>query len=151
MKKAFEISAGAVIFFQNQKQGQRQYLLLFRKGHDGFKDYYGFVQGNIEKGEKPEATVLREAREETGLEIELIPGFKHQISYFYTREGSTISKKVIFFVARAKTTEVKISKEHDAYFWLSFDEAMQRLKFKNQKELLKKVEEFLNKAEQEKQ
>ena len=142
-EQAVEISAGAVVFFE--EDGKREYLLLFRKGHDGFKDYYGFVQGNIEKGEDPKTAVYREAKEETGLDISIIPGFKHEIKYFYKRENTLVKKKVIFFVAKARSKEVKLSEEHDAYFWLELNDAIKRLKFKNQKELIQKADEFLNK------
>ncbi len=138
-----EISAGVIIFYL--ENNEPLYLLLFRKADGKFKEHYGFVQGNIEANEKAEETAIREAKEEAGLDIALILDFKERINYFYRKEGKNISKQVIFFLARAKSKEVKISQEHDAYFWLHFDEAIEKLKFENQRQLLKKAHEFIKK------
>ncbi|MEM1535292.1 MAG: NUDIX domain-containing protein [Candidatus Pacearchaeota archaeon] len=141
---AREVSAGAIIFYS--EKGKIYYLILYRAPHGNFKEYYGFVQGNVEKGEEARDTVLREAREEAGLDIKLIPNFKEKIHYFYQRDNKTISKDVIFFLAEAKTNKVKLSEEHDGYFWLTYDEALKKLRFKNQKEILAKANEFITKA-----
>lgn len=52
-------------------------------------------------------------------------------------------KFVTFFVAETKEKNVQISFEHIGYEWLPFEEAMERLTFKNAKEILKKANDFL--------
>lgn len=136
-----ETSAGAIVFYiENNKP---LYLLLYKKARNRYREAYDIPKGNIEANEKPEETAKREIKEETGLDVEILSGFKEKLSWFYRREGKTIYKEAIFFVAQAKSKNVKISYEHDAYFWLSFDEALARLRFKNQKELLRKANEFI--------
>ena len=132
-----EKSAGAVIFSRADKK--IEYLLLhYQAGH------WDFSKGNIEKGEKPEETVKREIKEETGIGgIELIPGFKETIKYFYKLKGQNIFKIVIFYLAQARTKEIKISWEHTGFKWLPYEEAIVQLTFKNAKEILKKANKFL--------
>jgi len=133
-----EKSAGAVIF--RKEKGKIYYLLLhYQAGH------WDFPKGNIEKGEKEEAAARRETKEETGIgNTEFTSGFKETIKYFYRREKENIFKIVIFFLAQTKTKNVKISWEHVGYKWLPYKEALERVTFKNAKEILKKANDFLS-------
>ena len=133
----FEKSAGAVIF---RKEGGKIYYLIlhYEMGH------LGFPKGNIEKGESLEDTVKREVKEETGIEdIEILNGFKEWIKYFYKLKDKNIFKIVTYLLAETKTTEVKISWEHTGFEWLPYEEALNRLAFKNSKEILKKANNHL--------
>lgn len=56
------ISADAVIL-------DRQKILLIKRKNDPFKDLWALPGGFIEYGERAEDAVVREAREETGLDI----------------------------------------------------------------------------------
>jgi 8-oxo-dGTP diphosphatase len=44
-------------------------LLLIRRGHDPHRGLWSLPGGRIEAGESPEEAVVREVREETGLEV----------------------------------------------------------------------------------
>jgi len=135
-----EISAGAIIFKRNDRI---KYLLLFREGHDKYKPLWGFARGKIEEDEDEMSTVKREIEEETGLKKLKYLKFREKISWFFRRDGETIFKESIFYLAENVNEEVKISDEHDDFKWCSFDEAMKLLKFKNAKEVLTKADEFL--------
>ena len=139
-----EKSAGAVIF--RRENNKIYYLLLHYPGasHRAERDYWDFPKGHIEKGEKIEDTVKREIFEETGLkEIKILPGFKETIKYFFKFEGKNILKFVTFFLAETKEKKVQISFEHIGYEWLPFEKAIERLTFKNAKEILKRANDFL--------
>jgi len=143
-----ERSAGAVVF--RRENSKIFYLLLHYPGasHRAEKDYWDFPKGHIERGEKIEETVKREVFEETGLkDIEILPGFKETINYFFKFEGKNILKFVTFFLAQTKEKDVKISFEHIGYEWLPYEEAIKRLTFQNSREVLKKANEFLNKKD----
>lgn len=156
-----ERSAGAVVFY---KRGTKIEYLLLRYG----ARHWDFPKGHIEKGEGILDTVRRETKEETGIEaIEIIPGFKEHISYFFrkpktwaqkefggarkrmahhrlaTPEPGAIFKIVTFFLARSNTKKVTLSFEHIGYTWLSYEKAYQQLTFKNAKEILRKAHAFL--------
>ncbi|MBU1102739.1 NUDIX domain-containing protein [Patescibacteria group bacterium] len=146
-----EKSAGAVVFLRGLK-GKIEYLLT-QHGPDG---NWGFSKGLIEKGEKLENTALREVKEEAGLAgVKLIDGFKETIRIFFKvkfeyqlergmKMGETVLKFITYFLAESKNKEVKLSLEHSDYAWLEFEAALEKLKFKTDKETLKKANEFLN-------
>ena len=128
-----EKSAGIIIF-----QGRKYLLLQYEAGH------WDFPKGHIEKGESESEAALREAKEETGISgITLIKGFKEKISYYYKDEGKLIRKEVVFFLAKTKNVEVRLSTEHTGFEWLPFSEALEKITFRNSKEMLKKAETFL--------
>ena len=131
-----ERSAGAVVF---RKEKEPKYLLLhYEAGH------FDFPKGNIEKGENDIETVKREIQEETGIrDIEIIKDFKEKIQYYFKFEGELINKRVVFYLAKTDEEEVKLSFEHIGFAWLSYDKALDKLTFKNAKEILKKANNFL--------
>jgi len=133
-----EKSAGAVVF--RKEEGRRLYLLLhYDAGH------WSFPKGNIEEGEKLKETVVREAQEETGIEdLDFVKGFKEHIKYTYKREGKNVFKIVTYFLASTKTEEVEISWEHQGFQWLSYEEALQQLTYKNARTVLEKARSFLD-------
>ena len=131
-----EKSCGAVVFLK--KNGVQYLLLHYHAGH------WDFVKGNVEPNENEKETVLRELQEETGLtDAKFIEDFKERIEYFYRRQGSTIYKEVVFFLIETKTKTVKISYEHVGYKWLNYQKAMEKLTFKNAKNVLQKAQRLM--------
>jgi 8-oxo-dGTP pyrophosphatase MutT (NUDIX family) len=145
---SIEKSAGAVVF---KKEDDKIYYLLLRyqgTSHRTDKDYWDLPKGHIEKGETLEETVKREVKEETGLkDVKIVPGFKETIKYFFKWEDKNILKFVTFFTAEAETDKVEISDEHIGFEWLSYDQALSKVTFKNAKEILKKANDFIIKKE----
>lgn len=133
MKK--ERSAGAVVVYNLTTP--RYLLLHYASGH------WDFPKGHVEHGETNEATALREIKEETGLTPNLIKGFNEKINYFFKQDNTLISKDVIFFLAEANNKTVTVSHEHTGYVWLSYEEALERITFKNSKTILQKAHNFL--------
>jgi 8-oxo-dGTP pyrophosphatase MutT (NUDIX family) len=133
-----EKSVGGTIF---REGNQRQFLLLhYNAGH------WGFPKGHVEENETERQTLLREIREETGLTgLEPLPGFREKTSYFFRREKQTVFKEVIFYLLEAKSREVNISHEHQGFEWLPFQEALERLSFKNTRQVLEKAKAYLEK------
>ena len=136
-----EKSCGAIVF-KRHKDGIKYLLLHYEAGH------WDFPKGHMEKNEKEEMTAAREIKEETGIEgIELVDGFREVMAYFYKRGEETIHKEIVFFLAQSATDEVVISKEHIGYAWVNYEHALKKLTFNNAKELLKKADSFLHKAQ----
>ncbi len=130
-----EVSCGAIIFVKNKEV---KYLLLnYPAGH------WDFVKGHIEKDEKEEQTVIRETKEETGIEdVKFIPDFREKVSYFFKRNKQLIHKDVIYYLLETKTKEIKLT-EHNDFKWLNFEEAFKKLTFENSKQILQKANRFL--------
>lgn len=129
-----ERSVGAVVFAQNTP---REYLLLF-------SSFWEFPKGHGNANETETQTARRETAEETGLEIEFVPGFREVIDYHYHRSDRLYKKQVIFFLAQARTHKVQLSSEHTWFEWHSYETALTRLTYENSRLILRKAEEFLN-------
>jgi bis(5'-nucleosidyl)-tetraphosphatase len=131
-----ERSAGVVVY---RAGPPREFLLLhYPSGH------WDFPKGHVEAGESDLQAALREVHEETGIRApEVHPGFEHQFVYHYRRGRGTVRKTVVYFVGRTEARRVAISHEHRGFAWLPFEQARDRITYKNAKELLEKAEKFL--------
>lgn len=137
-----ERSAGAIVF-RLERRAPRYLLLNY-----SYKTvYWDFPKGNIERGEEPLRTALRELKEETGItKVEVLPGFKEDIKYIYMRGGKRVFKEVIFFLLHTAEERVTLSEEHIGYAWLPFEKAMRTLTFRNSRQVLEKAHAFLEKT-----
>ncbi len=139
-----EKSAGAVIY--RKENGKANYLvLLYGAGH------WDYVKGHVEPDEEEEETLVREAEEEAGLiDLRIIPGFKERISYEYNKNGKTVAKDVVFYLAETQAKNAKLSSEHKEYKWLEFEKALKQITYKTSKDVLKKADKFLRKNAEQK-
>ena len=137
MKK--EKSVGAIIFCKNPSNSNPDFLLLnYSSGH------WDYCKGHIEKNESELETLKRELFEETGIKnFKLIPGFKESIHYFFKKNNELISKEVVFYLLEVNSKKVKLSFEHKAFKWLSFNKALNTLTYDTAKKVLIKADEFL--------
>ena len=134
-----ERSAGAVVF--RGTPAGRLYLLLHNAGR------WDFAKGGVEKGESELDTVLREVEEETGLnDLDILPGFRKEIEYFYRRDGKNIHKQVVYLLASTRSEKVKISFEHQGYGWFRYPEALQKASYNNSKITMAEAERFIRRA-----
>ena len=148
-----EKASGAVIF---RRENQKIYYLILDYGYG----YWGFSKGHMEQGEELKQTALREAEEETGIkDLKFIEGFEQKSEYSYEVNGQKIFREnkrnsfelkdkdifkiVVYFLTETKTKKVMISSEHKAYEWLLYEEALDKLTYRDCKETLEKANEFL--------
>lgn len=131
----FERSCGAVVLDETQESKK---ILLIKNKRSA---HWGFPKGHIEAGESEKETAVRETKEETGLDIDIIDGFSCKSEY--TIQGK-VEKAVIIFLARAKNTNVvKQEEEIDEFVWVDFNTAMRMLKFENDRNILIKAKEYI--------
>ena len=135
-----EFSAGGIVF-----NSQHQVLLINNAAmKDPKKSYWGFPKGNIEEKESSKDAAIREVKEETGIEAEIVEKLGDH-KYVFTFEGEKIFKVVILFLMQAKNGEIKIQQaELLGAEWFDSEEALQKLSFSADKTLLKKALELKN-------
>jgi len=132
-----EKSSGTVIF-RDTPEGILFLLLHYPSGH------WDFVKGKMEKGENPLDTVVREAKEETGIsDLNFIEGFEENIEYDFQFEGELIHKKVVFYLAKTNTEKIIISHEHLDFVWLDYKSAFEKTTYQNAKSMLTKANQLL--------
>jgi len=141
-----ERSAGAIIFYS--KDDEIFFLLL------EYESYWGFVRGQIEKNEKIEETIQREAKEEANLsKLNFIPGFKVPQEWFYRFKGNLIRKYAVYLLAEIdeeQAKNVRISFEHKSFKFAKLDEALNLMRIKNEREMLEKAEKFIQEHKKQK-
>ncbi len=132
-----EVSAGVVVFRREDKEVL--YLLLkYGWGH------WGFIKGHIEPGESEIDAVKREALEEAGIsDLRFIFGFREKIEYVYTLHGERRHKTVYYYVAETRQRDVKLSYEHKDYAWLPYEDAVKRITYDSDREVLRKAHKYL--------
>lgn len=107
------------------------------------KGHWDMPKGHMEAGEKEQETALREVKEETGVDVEIISDKRYTLEY--TVENGNL-KEVIYFIAKKIGGEEKAQEtEVSAIRWLAFDEAVEMLTYDNSKELLRKAINFIEK------
>jgi 8-oxo-dGTP pyrophosphatase MutT (NUDIX family) len=106
--------------------------------------HYSFPKGHVESGESEEQTAHREIKEETDLDVSLDTAFRQSVVY---SPYVGCEKEVVYFVACAKSRETVCQQtEIRRALWLSYDDAIERVTFDNDKRILNEANEYLKKA-----
>lgn len=134
----YEKSCGAVVF--TRAFGGVRYLIeTMQKGH------ISICKGHVESGETDEHdTARREIREETGLAVRFLDGFRETIRYS-PYEGC--EKDVVFFLAEAEDTATTAQEAEVAELrWLPLGEALDVLTFESDRNILRAAAQTLGEA-----
>ena len=141
VERAF--SAGGIVF--KEVSNDFKFLIIKPTGIDRWQ----LPKGLIDDGETSKETATREVAEEGGVETEIIS--KLGITkYFFVWEGKKIFKTVTFYLMRyLRDTEKGHDQEVDEAVFLSFDEAYEKLTFKDDKKFLQQAREEIEQGLQE--
>jgi 8-oxo-dGTP pyrophosphatase MutT (NUDIX family) len=133
-----ERSAG-ILLFRMSKSGRK--FLLLDYGH-----HWDLPKGHVEGGEDLLQAAMRELQEETGItDAHVIPGFSHEIRYFFRNKKKELVHKTVWFcLGETWTSKVRLSDEHVGFKYLPFEEALERLTYPAAKSLLRHAQEFLD-------
>ncbi len=148
IKTERQISAGGVIF---RRRGGRIEVALIAT-HKG--EVWSLPKGLKEEGENLARTAHREVKEETGLDGRIL-GLIDNIHYFYAhkeKEGTKRFFKIVYFFLMEYTAGDVADHdwEVDDCRWFPIDEAVEKISYKDEREILVKAKEMLFKKEKEK-
>lgn len=128
-----EFSAGGVVF----KDGK--WLIIRPAGTKRWQ----LTKGSIDKKETTRQTALREVKEEGGVKAEIIEKIG-QTQYFFVLKGEKIFKTVTFYLMRyLGDTRKGHDWEVEEAIFVPYKEALEKLSFKDDKEILKKARSLL--------
>lgn len=137
----FEFSAGIIVYAD--MEDERKFLFL--KNPRGWWD---LPKGHIEKGENALKAALRETKEEANLVLKPYRSFVYSEDYWFVNSGEKIKKNVKMFIAKADNIEdVRVSKEHSGYAWMSYEKAMKELRYKTQKQMISSANVYISRLE----
>ena len=134
-----EKSCGAVVF--TRENDEIKYLII--KSPEGF---CGFPKGHMENNESETETALREIKEETGVDVNIIDGFRTTDSHPNVREGRpTVMKEMVYFLAEYED-QIPVPQEGEvtSISLMSYEEAMNSFQFESSKRTLTEALAFLN-------
>jgi len=127
-----EKSCGAVVY------NPKKHSFLIIKMLNG---NWGFPKGHTEDQETDIQTAIREVTEETGINIEILDGFKKSIKYIPFPE---VLKKVIFFIGITEEEKVTIDRDEiEDYMWCSYEEALKMITYKPQRDVMESSLQFI--------
>ena len=136
-----QVSAGGVAF---RRVDDRIEVVLISVGERG---RWQLPKGMIGEGEPVEQAAMREVREETGMETEMLAPIDKVEYWFYSRsrgKGVRFHKVVHFYLLRCLSGAVT---DHDDEVnearWFEIEEAMQTLTFPNEQAIVKKAAELV--------
>ena len=127
------VSCGGIVIYKWK-------ILLLYKNQNG--RYMGWVlpKGTVEEGEHHFQTALREVREESGAEADIIQ-YVGKTQYSFNGDCETIRKTVHWYLMKAHSFYSKPQSEEyfaDSGFY-KFHEAYHLLKFNDERQILKKA------------
>jgi ADP-ribose pyrophosphatase YjhB (NUDIX family) len=140
-----QVSAGGVAF---RKKGSRTEVVIVSIGNN---HRWQLPKGIVNTGESSESAAMREVREETGVETEII-GVIDKVEYWYYSiergERVRFHKFVHFYLLRYKSGDVR---NHDWEVnearWVEIDKACQMLAFKSEREIVKRAKGMIKELE----
>ncbi len=115
-------------------------VVLVGRSHSGI---WALPKGTPQSGETIEQVAVREAQEETGLQVQLI-AYIGSITYSFVRERVRYHKQVRHFLLKAVGGDIALhDHEYDRVEWFSVPEACHHLTYRNEVNILCQAEEML--------
>jgi 8-oxo-dGTP diphosphatase len=137
-----QVSAGGVTFRRHDDQLEIALISV------GPNQRWQLPKGLVDEGESTEAAAIREVREETGLETELI-NLIDKVEYWYysKNRGQPVRfhKFVYFYLLRylAGNTENHDQEVNEAR-WIEIDQACSMATFESEKQIIQHAKEMIN-------
>lgn len=99
-------------------------LIIKRRENDVHKPgVWDIPGGRLELGENPFEGLKREAKEETGFDIDILNPLR--VRHFTSDDGQKIT--MLVFLCKPSSEEVELSGEHTEFLWIPIDIAKEKL------------------------
>ena len=129
-------SCGFVAY--KQIENKNYYLIIKSLNGD-----IGFPKGHMEIGESELQTAIRELKEETGVEVNFISGFRRQIEYPLPQIPDAI-KQSVYFLGKCTSEKIVCQESEVAKAeFVSYEDAITLLTFEETKNILRDAELFI--------
>lgn len=133
----YEKSCGFVVF--REQYDIRTYLIIRATNGE-----YGFPKGHVEDSETEHETAIRELKEETNLQVQIIDGFRRQIEYPFPGKPDVI-KRSVYFLGRCTSGNILCQEEEvAAAMFVPIETALTLLSFESTRQILKEADAHLN-------
>ena len=133
MRTVHDVSAGGVIV--RRGPGGCEVALVGR----GRPVRWGLPKGGLEPGETIDRAAVREAQEETGLQVRLLAPLS-DIQYWFATRGVRHHKTVHFFLMEAVGGDVRDHDwENDEAAWFPCEEGLAVMAFPNEVEMVQRA------------
>ena len=126
-------SCGGVVIFRGK-------ILLLYKNYRNRYEGWVLPKGTVEEGEEHTETALREVKEESGADADIIK-YIGKSSYTFNTFNDTVNKSVHWYLMMGKSFYSKPQREEyfvDSGFY-KFHEAYHLLRFSNEKQILEEA------------
>ncbi len=132
----YEKSCGFVAY--KERQGMRLYLIIRASNGE-----YGFPKGHMECDETEYETAIRELKEETNIEVQVIDGFRRQIEYKLPNKVN-VMKQSVYFLGKCTASDIVCQEtEVSEAMFVPMEEALELLTFEATKKILKEADTYI--------
>lgn len=114
-------------------------LLLSKRGIEPYKYYYDAIGGFLKPGEHPEDGAVREAKEETGLDIKLTKFLGVYMDVYGKGGDDTIN---FYYVAKILRGKMEAKEDVTSLHWFPINNLPKKIAFKNTKDAFKNLKKW---------
>jgi len=134
-----QVSSGGVIYKRNADEIEVALVAVKNS------TVWCLPKGIVEKGEKPEETAVREVREETGLMGRAVEKIGDITYWYYIKDDNAKCRKTVHFylMEYVSGSIADHNWEVDLAQWVPLDEAVGRVSYKGDREIVQKAKKML--------